>query len=497
MGLACRSPGLRALSLHPVRLRRIRCSKEDLKGQRVAVIGLGISGKAATKLALARGASVVAVDKNEQLLPFECDHEFAGSANLQTILGNCDVVQLEKADKIVVSREFLLRVFLSTLMKFGKRVMSEIDFAAEVLPPNIKVLAVTGTNGKSTVTSFAGQILQHLGIKALVGGTLGQPLSEAAMHCLNCSSEDIYQVAVVEVSSYQLEIPNHYFLPSAAVILNLTPDHLERHLTMQNYAAIKCRLFSKMKDGKVALLPLGNPILNKAFRDHANGCNVTWIGDFPGMKMDMEAKVATFRVATTGLDGHLQLGGLRAMGAHNYTNAAIAAFLVLGLDVGADCHFISSMMGKLTLLPHRMQVVCTDARGVTWVNDSKATNIESTYTALLSLKDQKLIVLLGGVAKVASGKGSNGFERLVELLKHHRAVISFGSSGEMIYEILLDGGLGIPCISAKNLEEAVKYAKSIADTGDVILLSPACASFDEFRNFEHRGQVFQELALIS
>ncbi|PKU70421.1 uncharacterized protein LOC110103225 isoform X1 [Dendrobium catenatum] len=500
MGSLFLSTSLQVLSLlPPSRLRGIRCSKEDLKGQRVAVIGLGISGKAATRLALARGASVLAVDGNEQLIPLEYEPEFAEFTNLQTILGDCDIAQLEHADRIVVSPGVPLEEYaISALMKSGRNVMSELDFAAEILPPSVKVLAVSGTNGKSTVTSFAGQMLDHLGIKAFVGGNFGKPLSEAAILCLNSSSvEDIYQAAVVEVSSYQMEIPSKYFSPSVAVILNLTPDHLDRHKTMQNYADIKCNLFSHMKDDKLALLPIGNPYLNKAFSKHANGCHLTWIGDFPGIKIDMEAKVAKLKFPTTDTIAHLQLSDLRATGAHNYTNAAVAAFLVLGLGVGVDYHSINSIVKRLTLLPHRIQVVCTDACGIRWVDDSKATNIESTYTALLSLKDQKSIVLLGGLAKVLNGEDSNGFEQLVELLQHRRAVITFGSSGEMIYRALCDGGLSIPCIRAKNLEDAVKHAKSIAVKGDVILLSPGCASFDEFRNFEHRGRAFQELALSS
>ncbi|XP_038983816.1 UDP-N-acetylmuramoylalanine--D-glutamate ligase-like isoform X2 [Phoenix dactylifera] len=377
--------------------RRVRSSVEDLKGQRVAVVGLGASGRAAARLALARGACVLAIDKNEELVPLENDPLFAEYADLQTNLGYCNDMLLESADRIVVSPGVPLEEYgLSNLLHSGWQVMSELDFAAEVLPQNIKVLAVTGTNGKSTVTSFAGQMLHHLGIETFVGGNLGRPLSDAAIQCLQSSSgRDICQVAVVEVSSYQMEIPIKYFSPAVAVVLNLTPDHLERHKTMQNYAAMKCRLFSHMKHSKLAVLP----------------------------------------------------------------------------------------------------VVFMDAHGVTWVDDSKATNVESTYTGLMGLKDHKAVILLGGLAKVLSSEGSNGFEQLVELLNHHRGVITFGSSGAMIQKTLGDGGLSIPCVRAVNLEEAVNCARSMARHGDTILLSPGCASFDEFRNFEHRGKVFQELAL--
>lgn len=479
----------------PSSLRWVRSCKRDLEGQRVAVVGLGVSGRAATRLALARGASVLAIDKNEQLVPLEHDPQFMEHAELQTILGYCDNMILADVDRVVVSPGVSLDEYgLSTLLQSGRQVISELDFAAEVLPKNIKVLAVTGTNGKSTVTTFAGQMLHHLGIKAFVGGNLGKPLSDAAMLCLKASSEkDIFQVAVVEVSSYHMEIPNNYFSPSVAVVLNLTPDHLERHKTMQNYAAIKCRLFSHMKHSKLAVLPVGNSFLNEAFSNYANGCNAAWIGEFPGIKLDMAAKAATLTFPTTGLVVHLQLGTLKAMGTHNYYNAAVAAFSVLGLDVGIDTDTISSTVEVLSLLPHRMQVVCKDAHGVTWVDDSKATNVESTYTGLMGLKEHKSVILLGGLAKVLNNQESNGFEQLVEPLKYHRGVVTFGSSGEMIHKTLCDGGLNIPCIKATNLEEAVNCARSMAKHGDSILLSPGCASFDEFRNFAHRGKVFQEL----
>ncbi|XP_077254209.1 uncharacterized protein LOC143893117 isoform X7 [Tasmannia lanceolata] len=450
---------------------KITC-QQDLRGQTVAVIGLGVSGRAAVKLALARGASVIAVDKNKQLLPLESECQFAEHTNLRTVLGDFDRKFLENSDR-------------------GRVVMSELDFSAEVLPSSIKILAVTGTNGKSTVSTFAAQMLHQLGIKAFVGGNLGNPLSEAAIQCLESySGKEIFQVAVVEVSSYQMEIPNQYFCPSVAVVLNLTPDHLERHKTMWNYAVTKCRVFSHMNNNKLALLPAGNQHLREAFRDHMDKCNVAWIGDLPGVEINMESKVANLIIPTSGLITQLPLGGMKAMGTHNYHNAAVAAFSVLGLDIGIDADSIYATIESLNPPPHRMQIaVYRDDHGVTWVDDSKATNVEATYAGLMGLKEQKSVVLLGGLAKESSG-----FEQLVEPLKCHRGVITFGASGMMIQKVLRDGGLTIACVRATNLEDAVSFARSMASYGDAIVLSPGCASFDEFRNFEHRGKVFQDLA---
>lgn len=145
---------------------------------------------------------------------------------------------------------------------------------------------MTGTNGKSTVATFAGQMLNHLDFKTFVGGNLGVPLSEAALQCLTSTPQSpTFKVAVVEVSSYQLEIPPKHFFPSVAVILNLTPDHLERHKTMENYALTKCRILSHMSGRKMGVLPLGNQHLNDAMRSFANDLNLAWIGAFPGVRL--------------------------------------------------------------------------------------------------------------------------------------------------------------------------------------------------------------------
>lgn len=233
--------------------------KEDLRGQCVAVIGLGKSGRAAARLALARGASVLAIDQNENLGLLEQDPLFEKHSDLRTILGDVDQQLLKDVDMVVVSPGVPPENYdLFSLLESGKQVMSELDFAAEVLSESVKILAVTGTNGKSTVVTFVGQMLKHFGIKAFVGGNLGNPLSEAAFQCIQSPSMmPKFQAAIVEVSSYQMEIPHKYFSPSVSVILNLTPDHLGRHKTMKNYAETKCRIVSNMANTKLGLFCFG------------------------------------------------------------------------------------------------------------------------------------------------------------------------------------------------------------------------------------------------
>ncbi|XP_048426410.1 UDP-N-acetylmuramoylalanine--D-glutamate ligase isoform X1 [Pyrus x bretschneideri] len=474
--------------------------EQDLRGQSVAIVGLGKSGRAAARLALARGASVFAFDQNPNLRLLEKDplfeKQYDGIGALKTILGEFDEELLNNADRVVVSPGVPLQNYgLSSLLQSGKQVMSELDFAAEILPESVKILAVTGTNGKSTVVTFAGQMLSHFGIETFVGGNLGNPLSEAVFQCLQPpSSKPKFKVAVVEVSSYQMEIPSKYFCPSVAVVLNLTPDHLERHGTMRDYAQTKCRLFFHMTGAKLGLLCFGNQYLDEAIIESLNELNLAWIGAIPGVKIDMETKIASLEVPALGVNSQLQLGAMKTMGGHNFHNAAVAALSVVGLNVGVDVEAIGPCIEKLRAPPHRMQIVCKDIHGVTWVDDSKATNVEATYTGLMDLKKQKSVVLLGGLAKSLDGQECNGFERLIEPLKYQRCVITFGSSGMLIQKTLSDNGLSIPCIRAVNLKDAVNWARRMAEHGDSIVLSPGCASFDEFRNFEHRGMFFQDLA---
>ncbi|KAH9678773.1 D-glutamic acid-adding enzyme [Citrus sinensis] len=447
--------------------------KQDLQGQSVAVIGLGKSGRAAARLALARGASVLAIDQNQNLGHLEKDslfEKYNDGLSLRTILGDFDGELLKDVDVVVVSPGVSVESYgLACLLQSGKRVMSELDFAAQVIPRSIKILAVTGTNGKSTVVTFVGQMLNHLGIEAFVGGNLGNPLSEAAFHCIALpSSKPKFQVAVVEVSSYQMEIPNKYFCPTVSVVLNLTPDHLERHKTMKNYALTKCHLFSHMVNTKLGLLPFGNQHLNEAIKGHR--FNLAWIGAFPGVKIDTEAKTASFEVPAVGVVSQLQLHNMKVMGRHNYHNAAVAALSVLGLDIGVDVEALNSTIEILRTPPHRMQIVHRDIQGVTWVDDSKATNLEATCTGLMDLKGHKCVILLGGQAKVLNGQESNGFEKLIEPLNHHRCVITFGYSGVLIWKTLVNNGLSIPCFAVANMKDAVNHARRMATNGLLLLI---------------------------
>lgn len=199
-------------------------------------------------------------------------------------------------------------------------------------------------------------------------------------------------------------------------------------------------------------------------------------------------------VPTTSQEAWLDLTTLNTTGIHNAHNAGTAALLALGVDMGLNEDALQSALPMLKLPPHRMQIVWRDENGVLWINDSKATNVEATYTGLKGLTKHRAVVLLGGLAKVLDKDGNIGFNKLAHVLTSHRAVVTFGASAEQIKKDLEEEGLAIPCNQSKGLVEAVELAKSFVQHGDAIVLSPGCASFDEFHNFEHRGQVFSSLA---
>lgn len=452
-------------------------------GRRVVVVGMGRSGRAAAELALAQGASVTCVDAKADTPAVAGAAMELGPHRRETFL---------RADTIVVSPGVpAAQPDVAAARAAGIDVVGELAFAWRALP--LPAIAVTGTNGKSTVTSFVGHLLRTLGRRVFAGGNLGTPYSEAALAALRGEGPE---VAVLEVSSYQMELPGG-FDPRVGVILNLTPDHLARHGTMESYGAHKCRVFERMRPTDLAMVPDGDALLTSLARGVGAGRRI-WLGGAPGVVVEgMTAKIRLPGRAWTWsgerLDApvsvDLDLSGVTVPGAHNREHAATAAALTIAL--GADPADVQRALAGLVALPHRMEPV-GQLDGVPWINDSKATNVESTLVGVRGVS-QPSVVLLGGEAK------GPGFAPLVPALGGHRAVVCFGGSGSLIEEELLEAGLsrgapsqvGPPVYRVARMVDALALARTLARPGDAVLLSPACASFDEFRNFEHRGDVFR------
>lgn len=431
-----------------------------LSGQRILVMGMGRSGASAAKYALAQGATVTCTDVRTDAAQIEgCTH----------VYGYHDRLDFLEADLIIVSPGVpAAQKDLTAAAAAGVPIISELAFAAERLQAaGVPLLGVTGTNGKSSVTDFTAQLLRAAGLRVFAGGNLGHPLTEAL------SQTDELDVAVVEVSSYQLELPGK-LAPHAAVVLNLSPDHLGRHKTMENYATTKARLFGQMAPGSLAAIPaMDRSGLLSHGDTQAQRC---WLGRSPGVRVSDNQIV----LEGTRDDGTVDLSSLSLLGTHNKDNAAAAVFLAVA--GGAPRSGID--LSTLQALPHRLQPV-HEQGGVRWVNDSKATNVDAALTGINGIEDP-MVVLLGG-----AGKPGADYDRLRTALKAQaRAVICFGAAGPEIAKALH----GLPIHHASSLAEAVHTAAGLAQASEVVLLSPACASFDEFTDFEDRGRAFSALA---
>lgn len=423
------------------------------------MVGLARSGRAAARLARDRGARVVAIDLRTGLEPID---------GVVLELGPHRPERFAEADTIVVSPGIPARQpDVAAAIARGADVVGELGFGLRFI--DRPVVAISGTNGKSTTTWFTGQLMRAAGFRPFVGGNLGTPLCEAT------GEED---VLVLEVSSYQLELPGA-LKPKVGVILNLTPDHLGRHGTMDGYAAAKARLFEQMDDGDLAVLPAGDERLRAA--TEGSGGARAWLGAHPGVVRVGRSIV----IEIPGREVRLSLEGFSVPGEHNLDNAATAALLAIAH--GADPDAVQAALPGLEALAHRMQVVAEQG-GVRWIDDSKATNVDAARVGIAGI-DRPAVVLLGGQGK-PNPDGSLGFGALAPDLARHRAVVTFGEDGPRIGREL--ARVGVPCHPVGSLQDAVDVAAGLARAGDVVLLSPGCASFDEFRDFEHRGDRFAE-----
>ena len=455
----------------------------DLAGLRVTVVGMGSSGRAAAALLLARGATVTCTDMQA------AQPDVPGA---RCVFGRHAESDFFEADLLVVSpgvpaqSPLLAAAGLRGVPRVGELGLAAATIHARGLP----VLAITGTNGKSTTTWFCAQLLDMAHLHCFRGGNLGTPLSALALALIRGGpvpngagavlDPGALRAVVVEVSSYQLELPGP-LCPTAAVALNLTPDHLGRHGDMAGYAAAKLRLFHRMQPGALALLPASDPLLRAEAIPGglSEGARLGWLGGGPGVLIDGH----TAHLQGSKDDGPIDLGALPVPGRHNLDN--VAAAIALAVHAGARREALD--VGRLQPLAHRLERVPSDD-GLRWINDSKATNIDATRMGLGGVP-QGSIVLLGGEGK----EGADYSLLCAPLLEGGHTVLCFGRDGALIAGALHAAAPRLSVSTVDSLADAVAAAAASAAPGQTVLLSPACASFDAFRNFEHRGQVFAAL----
>ncbi len=438
----------------------------SVEGKKVVVVGFGRSGSAAARLAMRKGALEVVVQDKRDAVELGDDSVLElAKDGIRPELGGHRAQTLLEADVIVMSPGVAKLPVFEQAIAAGVQVVSEIEFATWFIRG--EYVAITGTNGKSTVTSLIGAILKTAGAPTFCGGNLGTPLCEAVDTEFALEGSAL----VLELSSYQLE-RTLTLRPHVAVLLNVTPDHLDRYGSMASYASAKQRIFLQQTARDFAVVPkFDNMMLAMA---RAGAARVQTYGGKDG---DVHRE-DQFIVDRWG--GKYSIDALRIRGAHNIENA-MAAVLAARL-MGAGESAIQLTLAAFEGLPHRMQFVAEEEQ-ISYFNDSKATNVAATAKALEGIEQGRRVVLIAG------GRDKGGtYAPLRPLLQSiGRAVILIGEATELIQGQLRDA---VPTRVAEDMFDAVRLARACARRGDVVLLAPACSSLDMFENYEERGRVF-------
>ena len=498
---------LAAVQWPPVPARWPQDAAQHLRGQRVLVLGLGASGLAMARWCARAGAQVTVADTRSappQLALLQAElpsvRFIAGPLSAELVAGK-DVTSVYRSPGLAPQE---IAPVVDAARAIGLPVGGELDLFAKALAALAqqhgyapKVLAITGTNGKTTVTALTGQLLVHAGWSVAVAGNIGPSLLDTLAHHLD--AENLPQAWVLELSSFQLDGVQD-FAPSAAVVLNITQDHLDWHGSMAAYAAAKARIFgaqgcmvlNRQDEAVMAMLPA--PVKLKGGklqpRWHTTfGSNLPQQpGDFGleevnGMRWLVRAHDEAGPDGSLFLQRLLPADVLRIRGLHNACNALAA----LALAQAAGCPLAPLLFGLREYRgePHRVQSLGL-VDGIEYFDDSKGTNVGATVAALHGLgPQQRIVLILGGL-----GKGQDFAPLAAPVAQYVRAVVLIGRDAPAIRQALAPTGVALH--DAADLPSAVLLARAQAQPGDAVLLSPACASMDMFRDYAHRAQVFTE-----
>jgi UDP-N-acetylmuramoylalanine--D-glutamate ligase len=444
-------------------------------GKKVLVIGLARSGLATVSFLVRQGATVTANDikKEEELGP---QLQQLKELPVHLITGKHPHLKKGDYDLIIISPGVPPTITpVQEAKKLGIPIWSELELAARLIREPI--VAITGTNGKTTTTSWLGHIFRKAGKNVVVAGNIGVPLIQAVQE--QRGQIDFW---VVEVSSFQLE---HVvtFRPKIAIFLNLTPDHLDRHGTLENYGKTKARIFGNQGPEDFAILNRDDVYLRQIAPQIKS--RVFWFSRTALPNWGIGVKNDWIVSCIEGQEEVIcKTSDLGIPGPHNLENAlaAAGAALLSGIDKNSIREGLATFPG----VPHRLELVRT-VDGVKFVNDSKGTNPESVLKALEAFPEEEIVLIAGGKAK------GSGFHRLALKIKEKvKAVVLLGEARELIKKALHQVGYR-KIWEVASLEEAVRTAAELAQPGDVVLLSPGCASWDMFQDFEERGNLFKEL----
>jgi UDP-N-acetylmuramoylalanine--D-glutamate ligase len=434
----------------------------DVRGRAVIVVGLGRSGVAAARLLLARGARVIANDA-APLERLSAEARALERAGAEIAAGGHEPALFERADLVVVSPGVPPFPALRSFEGSGREVIGELELASRYLSAPIAL--VGGTNGKSTTTALTGAMLARAGLRTFVGGNFGTPLADAV--------GEAWDALVLEISSFQAErVPTLH--ARAHALLNITDDHLDRYPSFEAYADAKGNPFARMTAEDVAVIPLGDEIvLRQAARGGAR--RVTFSATDPRADVAAESGAIVDRAR----GARYPLERMRLRGAHNVANAC--ASVALATAMGAPTAAIGEALAAFEGLPHRTALVA-EIEGVRFYDDSKGTNVGAAVAALSGLGEPRAVLIAGGRDKLGD------YGPLVAALRERgRALVLLGEAAGRI----ADAAAGaIPTERAASMDDAVRRARALARPGDAVLLSPACSSFDMFRDYKDRGDAF-------
>jgi UDP-N-acetylmuramoylalanine--D-glutamate ligase len=441
--------------------------KRELIGKRVLVVGLGKSGQAAVRLLRAKGAHVIANDLRSAAELGELASELE-TYGAELALGAHDPALFTRVDQIVISPGVPPMAALDAADRAGIPIASEVELASWFI--DAFVIGITGTNGKSTVTTLIGEMCKRSGRATFVGGNLGTPLVDVVE---TPAAHGGY--VVVELSSYQLERVSELRVQVGA-LLNVTEDHLDRYASFQAYAEAKAHLFKCQRAGDAAVVPANDRLCQELAR--RGPATIHGFGAADG-----GVRVEAGRLVDRETGPIVELAALKLRGAHNIDNAAAAALCARLAGVGRE--HIAATLREFAGLPHRMTWVA-ELDGVAYYDDSKATNVGAAVAALDGLAPdvQRIVLIAGG-----KDKGGDYAPLRDRLRTCARAVVLIGEARPVIARAL--AGEAYPIENADTLEAAVARGRALAQRGDAVLLAPACASFDMFRSYAQRGDVFQ------
>ena len=440
----------------------------------LVILGSGESGVGAALLGQHLGYAVFVSDKGQVKDNFKAELNAAGIAWEE---GTHTEARVLEADLIVKSPGISEKTpLVQAALQKGIPVIGEIEFGFQHAG-KCRIVAITGTNGKTTTTKLTWHLLHYAGLPARMGGNVGIAFARMVLDDLKAGkTSDAERIFVLEVSSFQLDDCKK-FRPQISILLNITPDHLDRYgYELENYVSSKFQIAQNQKRGDLFISNADDPMIQARMQAQPDiiPCKSAWV----------RAKDLRNGYVRIGQQYAFDLSSTKLKGPHNAFNAACA--VRIALRYGVACEKIEEALYYFTPPAHRMELVSED-KGIRWINDSKATNVDAVYYALQAM-DQPTVWIVGGQDK------GNDYSPLIPLVMHRvSAIVCMGVDNSKILAAFQH--LKKPMVETRSAADAVKAAQQLAEEGDTVLLSPACASFDLFKNYEDRGDQFRNAVL--